>query len=519
MAVFKLPDLGEGLTEAEVLRWLVAPGDIVTLNQPIVEVETAKAAVEVPSPYAGTVTTLHGEEGVALEVGAPLITIAVAGEAVPDQAPAPDPADGDSGDDGSAGDATAHAGGEAVEQRQSVLVGYGPRTASAKRRPRRSTHAAPARARTAVPAGPPGSPRPDDDRPEQDRLEPDGLEPETPVPAAAPEPAPLARHQTGDSSGGHSTASDRASAGHVGTARAKPPVRKLARELGVDLAALTASGPHGTVTREDVHAAAEQPGTQARSGSQVNGHGTAPHAAARDEVAGNEVTGTRRVPLTGMQRAMATAMVESATQAPHVTVFLTVDVTRSTELLARLKKAPELDGVRVTPLLLAARAVVLAALRFPRINARWDGDAVLENDQVNLGIAAATPRGLLVPNIKDAGALSLPDLGRALGALTATAREGRTSMTDLQQGTITLSNIGVFGVDTGTPILNPGETAILALGTIKPTPWVVDGGLAVRDVCQLSLSFDHRVADGELGSRVLAYVGRVLTDPEVGLLI
>ena len=454
MAVFKLPDLGEGLTEAEVLRWLVAPGDTVTLNQPIVEVETAKAAVEVPSPYAGTVTTLHGEEGVALEVGAPLITIAVAGEADPAPAPAaPEPAEG-----------------EAAEQRQSVLVGYGPRTASATRRPRRPVHDRAAARQT--------------------------LEPETPVPTAAPEPAPVARDDTAPGSAGA------ASPGPAGHARAKPPVRKLARELGVDLVALTGSGPHGTVTRDDVHAANRQAPV-------LNGqHATGSPADAR------------RVPLTGMQKAMATAMVDSVTQAPHVTVFLTVDVTRSMQLLARLKQAPELDGVRVTPLLLAARALVLAARRYPRINARWDGpDGVLEQDQVNLGIAAATPRGLLVPNIKDAGALSLPDLGRALGALTATAREGRTPMTDLQQGTITLSNIGVFGVDTGTPILNPGETAILAVGTITPAPWVVDGALAVRDVCQLALSFDHRVADGELGSRVLAHVGRVLTDPEVGLLL
>ncbi len=485
MAVFKLPDLGEGLTEAEVLRWLVAPGDTVTLNQPIVEVETAKAAVEVPSPYAGTVTTLHGEEGVALEVGAPLITIAVAGEA--DAAPGVA--------QGVTATEPAPAEGEAAEQRQSVLVGSGPRTASAKRRPRRPVHA-----RTAVPAGVPP------------------LETETPAPTPAPEPAPVARRDTA----GPPTEPGPAEPGPDepgrvnGAARAKPPVRKLARELGVDLAALTASGPHGTVTREDVRAAAEQP-----SPSQIAGQATEPAAVLQAPASEAPATqaAARRVPLSGMQRAMAAAMVESATQAPHVTVFLTVDVTRSTELLARLKKAPELEGVRVTPLLLAARALVLAARRFPRINAGWDGDAVLQNDQVNLGIAAATPRGLLVPNIKDAGALSLPELGRALGALTATAREGRTLMTDLQQGTITLSNIGVFGVDTGTPILNPGETAILAVGTIKPAAWVVDGQLAVRDVCQLALSFDHRVADGELGSRVLAYVGRVLSDPEVALLL
>jgi pyruvate dehydrogenase E2 component (dihydrolipoamide acetyltransferase) len=435
---FLLPDLGEGLTEAEILHWLVAEGDTVTLNQPIVEVETAKAAVEIPSPYAGVVTTLHHAEGATVDVGLPLISFEVGG-----------------GDAALTAEAPAIQGGDLVpsapkadgDEKIEVLVGSGPKASKLTRRPRK-------RAVSAIAA---------------------------PAPAAAP--PPLAEV-------------------HV---LAKPPVRKLARDLGVDLRGLGGTGPNGTVTRADVQAAAS--GAPATRGS------AAVALAPRPDF--DPATREQRIPIKGVRKATAAAMVHSAFTAPHVTEWITVDVTETMELAKRLRTYPAFEGVKVSPLLLVARALIVALHRHPMVNSSWDEAAqeIVVKDYVNLGIAAATPRGLIVPNIKDAGALSLPQLAAALEALVATARDGKTSPADMQRGTITITNVGVFGVDAGTPILNPGESAILAFGAVREQPWVHKGELAVRQVTTLALSFDHRIVDGQLGSEFLADLAGMLVDP------
>jgi pyruvate dehydrogenase E2 component (dihydrolipoamide acetyltransferase) len=425
---FTMPDVGEGLTEAEIVTWQVKPGDTVTVNQVICEIETAKAAVELPCPWAGTVGELLVEPGVTIEVGTPIITIDTGGGA---------PA-GKAADD------------EAVPN----LVGYGPRQASATRRPRRAaTAAAP-------------QPRGDGRAP---------VVPEQARPAAEPEPEPA---------GGP-------------VPLAKPPVRKLAKDLGIDLRGVRGSGAGGVITRADVETAA------------------APAASAPAASA----AGVRREPIRGVRKATAAAVTGSAFTAPHVTEFLAVDVTATMALRDRLRATREYAEVKLTPLAFVAKAVCLAATRTPEVNASWDEPAgeIVYYDRVQLGIAAATPRGLIVPKIRDADTLSLRELAGALADLTETARAGKTPPADLVGGTFTITNVGVFGVDTGTPILNPGEAAILAVGAIKPMPWVVDGELAVRTVCQLALSFDHRLVDGEQGSRFLADVGALLTDPGLAL--
>ncbi|MEX5720901.1 dihydrolipoamide acetyltransferase family protein, partial [Geodermatophilus maliterrae] len=285
---------------------------------------------------------------------------------------------------------------------------------------------------------------------------------------------------------------------------AKPPVRKLARDLGVDLTALTGTGAGGVITREDVTAAAAAP---------------ADRPALASVTATTSTAEEQRIPIRGVRKHTAAAMVASAFTAPHVTEFLTVDVTRMTKLRQRLAARPELAGVKVSPLLFVAKALLLAVRRHPMVNSSWDEAAqeIVVHGQVNLGIAAATPRGLVVPNVKDAGALSLAELAGALAELTETARAGRTAPGDMTGGTITITNVGVFGVDTGTPILNPGESAILAFGAVREMPWVHKGRVRPRQVTQLALSFDHRVIDGELGSRFLADVGALLSDPGAAL--
>ncbi|MFL6075112.1 MAG: dihydrolipoamide acetyltransferase family protein [Mycobacteriales bacterium] len=448
---FKLPDLGEGLTEGEILQWMVQPGDTVTLNQNIVEVETAKAAVEVPSPFAGKVVELLHAAGETVDVGSPIITI----DTDPDAGDLP-PAD----TSGAAAAAPEASAGE----RQAVLVGYGPRTGTATRRPRKANGANGTTA--AAPPPPPVQPAP------------------TRAPVVPP-PAPPAPVQE-------------PAAAATGSVLAKPPVRKLAKDLGVDLTQVAPTGPNGTITRDDIQAF-------------VDGGA---------EPAARPTGGETRIPIKGVRKHTAAAMVASAFTAPHVTEFLTVDVTRTMELLPRLRELPDFADIKVSPLLVAAKAVLLAAARYPMINSSWDEatQEIVVKHYVNLGIAAATDRGLIVPNIRNADQLSTKELATALNELTATARSGRTPPAAMTGGTITITNVGVFGVDTGTPILNPGETAILAVGAIKQRPWVVDGELAVRQVCQLALSFDHRIVDGELGSKALADIGRVLADPEVALL-
>jgi 2-oxoisovalerate dehydrogenase E2 component (dihydrolipoyl transacylase) len=498
---FRLPDVGEGLTDGEILQWLVAVGDTVTVNQPLCEVETAKAAVELPSPYAGTVTELLHEAGTTVDVGTPIITIDVGGDA-----PAP------SGDGGEP--AAGLIGGTAPGGRTAVLVGYGPRTTEARRRPRRTAPlGAPAPGAPAAPSAPAAEAAPVDPAaaavPGADHGSGGAERP--PLLATAPDATvkPM-RHgglEVGRQAEAHARAEAAAPSRPVPPGRgsirplAKPPVRKLARDLGVDLTALTGSGAGGVITREDVTAAASAPAVP--SSPAVTG------AAA----------GEQRIPVRGVRRATAAAMVASAFTAPHVTEFLTVDVTRMTRLRSRVAARPEFAGVKVSPLLFVARALLLAARRHPMVNSSWDEAAqeIVVHDRVNLGIAAATPRGLLVPNVKDAGRLSLAELAAALTELTETARAGRTAPADMTGGTITITNVGVFGVDTGTPILNPGESAILAFGAVRAMPWVHKGRIAVRQVTQLALSFDHRIIDGELGSRFLADVGALLSDPGLAL--
>ena len=456
---FKLPDLGEGLTEGEILQWMVQPGDTVKLNQPIVEVETAKAAVEVPSPFAGVVLQLHRAAGEVVDVGAVIISFDTEPGAGPleskpaeDMVPAPVSKVREPGQEEGA-----LIGEVGPNGRTATLVGYGPKTVTATRR-LRTDHPSVAQA-----------------------------PPPEPVPAMAARVSAAAIAQ-----------SAAAQTGEV-TVLAKPPVRKLAKELGVDLATVRGTGQNGTITRADVEAASS----------------SAPAAAAYASF--EPGTRERRIPVKGVRKVTAEAMVQSAFTAPHVTEFITVDVTETMELVQRLKTMPDFADVKVSPLLLVAKALLLAVKRNPEINATFAGDEIVVKDYVNLGIAAATPRGLLVPNIKDAGRLSLVELARALQELTETARAGKTAPADMQHGTITITNVGVFGVDTGTPILNPGESAILCFGAVRPTPWVVDGQLAVRQVTQLALSFDHRNVDGALGSQFLADVARVLQDPTTAL--
>jgi pyruvate dehydrogenase E2 component (dihydrolipoamide acetyltransferase) len=457
---FLLPDVGEGLTEAEIVSWRVAPGDTVAVNDVLVEIETAKSLVELPSPFEGTVGELLAAEGDTVDVGAPIITIADAAAAGSAESSAAAPA---------AVPAPSDPGG-------AVLVGYGTggHVQSRRRRPA-----------------------------------------ERPVAAS------------------------------VGVI-AKPPIRKLARDLGVDLAAVTPSGASGEVTREDVvrqasqasvfrnietpewgdvreetipvpgqaaPAASPTPDAPAASVGRAGDHGA---AAGVDTPAGNDAR-EESLPVRGVRKAVASGVVRTAYSAPHVSVWTDVDATRTMELVKRLKSSPDFADVKVSPLLIMARAVIWAVRRTPMVNAAWvdgeDGAQIRLHHYVNLGIAAATPRGLLVPNIKDAQDLTMRELARALQKLTTTAREGKATPADQQGGTITITNIGVFGMDAGTPIINGGEAGIVALGTIRQKPWVVDGEVRPRWVTTVAGSFDHRVIDGDEMSRFIADVASILEEP------
>ncbi|MFE2046727.1 dihydrolipoamide acetyltransferase family protein [Streptomyces sp. NPDC059477] len=431
--VFLLPDVGEGLTEAEILHWSVKAGDTVEVNQTLVEVETAKAAVELPSPYAGVVGTLHAREGETLPVGRPLITI------VTESAPAP-------------ATAPSGGGGGADSDGEPMLVGYGPQAGGGGRRRRRRAPQSAAQ-----------------------------------VPEQAPTPTPVPTERTA----------------------AKPPVRKLAKDLGVDLTTVAPTGPAGTVTRDDVHRAAA----------------AAPTAATSSRATAQEPGTETRVPIRGVRKHTAAAMVASAFTAPHVTEFMTVDVTATMRLRETVAARREFRELRVTPLLFVARALLLALRNTPDANASWDEAAqeIVLKHYVNLGIAAATDRGLIVPNIKRADLMSLRELAEAIAELTGMARSGKATPRSMTDGTVTLTNVGVFGVDTGTPIINPGEAAILAMGAIRRTPWVVTDAsgaesIEPRWVTQLALSFDHRLIDGQQGSQLLADIGAVLHDPGLAML-
>ncbi|WP_084038969.1 dihydrolipoamide acetyltransferase family protein [Demequina sp. NBRC 110053] len=481
---FTMPDAGEGLTEADIITWMVGPGDTVEVNQPIVEIETAKSLVELPCPFDGVVSRLLAQEGETVEVGVPILEVDVdpSGEAPAPASTTPSStaaaaatptADGGSrvgssvssaqatapsadaraggSDDAPAGSPSSEGSGASGDEGSgAVLVGYGVRAGSAQRRPRHD----------------------------------DALEPV----------------------GGAQDAGDY-------PVLAKPPVRKLARDLGVDLTTVTPSGPGGLVTREDVEQHVKA--TAAQTLATYPGDDQPWLETGTTQNDGR----TTRVPVKSVRKRTAEAMVQSAFTAPHVTEFHTVDVTETMNLVAKLKQDRDFQDVRVTPLLIVAKALLLAVRRHPEVNAAWDDETqeIVYKHYVNLGIAASTPRGLVVPNIKDAHRLPLHALAVELQHLTTEARAGTVKPAQMTDGTITITNVGALGIDTGTPILNPGEAAILAFGAVRQQPWVHEGEIKVRWVTQLALSFDHRLVDGELGARVLYDVGRVMEDPAQGL--
>ncbi len=448
---FCLPDVGEGLTEGEVLKWLVAEGDTVTVNQPLVEVETAKAAVELPSPYAGVVASLHADEGALLPVGAPLVTIR--SDSTPANGTPPVEVAPSAAADDTAADAKDEGSGP-------VLVGYGVTAGSTRRR------------RRVAPPSPHGTLRPE----------------------AGPPGEPVKPVRHGGLEVGRAAEAKFAEA--RGPARAKPPVRRLAKQLGIDLGAVRATGPDGTITRDDVEAAAAL---------------LAPETAGVSAVA----QGDRREPVRGITRTMAAAMTESASTIPAVAEWVEVDVTRSRELLERMRAMPQFAEVSVTPLLLVARACLAAMQQEPRLNGVFDADAqeIVHRASVNLGIAVASERGLVVPHVAAAETLTLSELARSIGDVVRRTRDGEVSPAELVGATFTITNVGVFGVDGGTPMIAPGQSAILAVGAWHERPWVDRGQLVVRTTCTLSLSFDHRFIDGATGSRFLRTVADVLEEP------
>ncbi|GAA3081540.1 pyruvate dehydrogenase E2 component (dihydrolipoamide acetyltransferase) [Kribbella aluminosa] len=488
---FRLPDVGEGLVEAEIVSWKVKPGDTVKLNDTVVEIETAKSLVELPVPFAGVITELLVPEGETVPVGTPIISVQT--ESAGEQPPAPEP--------------------EETGGRTAVLVGYGPKTTEAKRRQRKpavgaahaahaaggvgSATAAPAPGAAALAAPPVPPPAP---------AAPPAYAPGAPAgpaqtPAVPPAYAPAPSTQA-PVTGGNGVV-------HV---LAKPPVRKLAKDLGIDLGAVAPTGAGGVITRADVEAYVATPAAPPVDElPSVSAYRPAPVVSTQ---------GDTRVPVKGVQKVMAQAMVASAFTAPHVTEWITVDVSATMELVERLKADKAFRDLRVSPLLIVAKAVTLAARRTPIVNASWDEQAqeIVYKGAVNLGIAAATPRGLIVPNIKGADSRTLPDLCKALNELVATAREGRTQPADQAGGSFTITNVGVFGVDAGTPIINPGEAAILAFGAVRKQPWVVADEIVPRWITTLALSFDHRLIDGEKGSTFLADVASILEDPARALM-
>ena len=475
---FRLPDPGEGLVEADIVTWCVAAGDQVKINDILVEIETSKSLVELPSPYEGTVTALLVSEGDTVDVGVPIIAIddgIEAPAAVAGSAPAAE-----------------ESGGERVAN----LVGYGPKQSDSTRRPRKGstggaeTAAAHEQVNSTFAVSAPVSRRADEREPLQATdAEPHG--------GPLPQPGPAAAETSPPS---------------TGPVLAKPPVRKLARDLGVDLATVAGTGSGGVITRADVEAAAAPAAEVA----------VAPLAAPQPVQA---AVGDQRIPIKGVRKAMAAAMVQSAFTAPHVTVWVEADVTGTMELVQRIKSRRDFAEVKVSPLLIVAKAVVIALKRNPALNSSWDEAAqeILVKGGVNLGIAAATPRGLIVPNIKNADRLTLLELAQAFAGLISSARSGKTPPEDMARGSFTITNIWVFGVDGGLPILNPGEAGILAVGQIVRKPWVVGTGdnerIEPRWVTTIGLSFDHRLADGEQGSTFLADVAQILSDPGMALVL
>lgn len=467
---FPLPDVGEGLTEAEIVQWRVAPGDTVALDQVFVEIETAKSLVELPSAFAGVVTELLVAEGATVDVGTPIMVVQTTdagGPPITPSEPVAQPAEAPAAPAAAAPAPTSesapatvasHAAAAPAEGGGAVLVGHGASGPSGTRR--RQRHPSPGGAHEHLAPAPPAPPHP-----------------VAPAADAASGPAPV-RPDSGV------------------PVIAKPPIRKLAKDLGVDLSRVAPTGPIGDITRDDVIREASQ-------ASVFRNIQTPEMPTGREE----------RIPVKGVRKAIASAMVQSAYSAPHVSVFVDVDATRTMEYVKRLKASTDFAGVRVSPLLIMAKAMIWAVRRNPSVNAQWTDAEIIVKHYVNLGVAAATPRGLIVPNVKEAQSMTMVELATALEQLTLVAREGRTQPAEMQNGTITVTNIGVFGMDTGTPILNPGEVAIVALGTIKQKPWVVDGEVRPRFVTTIGASFDHRVVDGDVASRFLADVASIIEEP------
>ena len=450
IAYFDLPDVGEGLTEAEIVTWKVKVGDTVSVNQIIVEIETAKSLVELPCPFAGVVTQLLANEGDTVNVGSPIIgvevSVATAAVAAGSAPTSMHSAVAQNAVNTEAIETISEVSSSGAEEKpEPNLVGYGVSAAAPSRRRR---GAAPVAASASL------------------------------ANATAPGTDLIPVVPTAD------------------VVLAKPPIRKLAKDMNVDIAKVKATGVSGEVTREDVLAAAQV--------ASVFKNQTTPEPKTERE---------ERIPVKGVRKAIATAMVQSAFTAPHVSIFVDVDATRTMEYVKRLKASADFAGVKVTPLLIMAKAMIWAARRNPTVNSTWTDTEIIVHNYVNFGVAAATPRGLIVPNVKDADKMSMLELAMALEKLAATAREGKTTPADMANGTITVTNIGVFGVDTGTPILNPGEVGIVALGSIRPKPWVVDNEILIRQVTTIGATFDHRVVDGDVASRFVQDVASVMEEP------
>ncbi len=453
--IFLLPDVGEGLVEAEIVTWKVNVGDVVTLNQPLVDIETAKATVELPSPYAGTIVTLHGRPGDIIEVHKALITF-------------------DVGASGGAAQATAEQQpptneGSVGEGREAVLIGYGVANEDAVVTRKHRRHGAT-----------PATPR-------------------VPAPLAAP----LVTTVTGLAP------------------RSTPPVRLYAKQHGVDVETLRGTGRDGLITRNDVEQALSGvPSEPARVSVPITGPTTSSRFVGRELASWATGPKEERIAVKGVLRSMAEAMVQSAFTQPRAAVWVRVDATRTMELLASIKQRPNLAGVRLSPLTIVALALCDAARHYPGINSSFDATAneVIVRRTVNLGIAAATPRGLIVPNLKGADQLDLVGMAEALTVLVEKARQGTTTPGEMIGTTLSITNVGPFGVDAAIPILPPGTGAILAVGQIAKAPWVVDDEVVVRQVVELAMAFDHRMVDGAMASAVLAHIGRFLHDPAAAII-
>ncbi|RCS76839.1 2-oxo acid dehydrogenase subunit E2 [Brachybacterium alimentarium] len=495
-----LTDPGEGLTEAEIIDIRVAVGDTIAINDPVIEVETAKSAVELPSHVGGTVLEILVAVGDEVPVGTPLLRVDTAGGPAPAAGPAPSGAqDIESGEGSSDADADADADANADANANADAGADAAATAAAE-------------AQTAAEVAPQ----------ESEEGEPKNLV------GYGAKTAPQRRRR-------RRSAQDDGPQVPIDRILAKPPVRKLARDLGIALADVFATGPDGTVTRADVLAAQQRAMSGGAPAGAVDQDGEyfpqeSPQApeglggamkTTRDQPFAGVTSDERttRVPIRSVRKRTAEAMVASAFTAPHVTVFNEIDMTRTVQIISDLKSSREWKDIKVSPLVVIAKALLVAIRRNPEVNASWDEQAqeIVYKHFVNLGIAAATPRGLIVPNLKDAHLMTLRELAEGIDELARTARAGRTSLSDTREGTITVTNFGVFGIDSGTPILNPGESVILGVGAIKEKPWVVDGRIEIRRVAQLALSFDHRLIDGALGSELLRDISAVLEDPALGL--